>query len=76
MLWSAAALVIPLLGNRLIDGWNWSIGDFAFAWAFLVIMGMSMLLATKWISNPAYRVGVGGVIFIAFAGIWVMLATG
>ncbi|HLP43936.1 MAG TPA: hypothetical protein VK145_01510 [Candidatus Nanoarchaeia archaeon] len=76
MSWSAVALIVPLLGNTFVDGWNWSWHDFLFAWVFFVVMSTSILFATKKVSNPNYRIAAGAVVFLVFAAIWVMLATG
>ncbi len=74
MFWSAVALIIPLLGNTFVDGWNWRWNEFLFAWVFWVVMATTILFAIK--KANRYRVIVGTVIFLAFASIWVMLATG
>ena len=71
---AALVLIIPLLGNLFVDGWNWNWSDFIFAWVFLVIMATSILLATR--RFPKYRLVLGTVIFLVFAAVWVMLATG
>ncbi len=76
MLWSAAALIIPLLGNTFVDGWNWTWHDFLFAWTFFVVMSLSIRLATQRIVKPAYRFILGTAVFLIFALIWVILATG
>ncbi len=76
MLWSAVALIIPLLGNQFVEGWNWGVGDFIFAWVFFVVMSLAIRFATKQVSNPKYRIAVGIAVFLAFASVWVMLATG
>jgi hypothetical protein len=72
--WAAAALVIPLLGNWFVEGWNWSLSDFAFAWVFWVVMATTIFLVTR--RAGAYKVIAGTVVFFAFAAVWVVLATG
>ncbi len=76
MLWSAAVLIIPLLGNLLVEGWNWSWHDFVFAWVFFVVMGTTIKFAMSRVSNAKYRVAAGVLVFLVFAAIWGMLATG
>ena len=76
MLWSAVALVIPLLGNQFVDGWNWNWNEFLFAWVFFVVMSVSIMLAMKRFSNKTYRVVVGIAVFLVFAFVWAVLATG
>ncbi len=72
--WAAVALVIPLLGNQFVDGWNWSWHDFIFAWVFWVIMATSILFVTRRFSK--YKIVIGILVFLIFAAIWGMLATG
>lgn len=74
--WALAALIIPLLGNTFVDGWNWSWHDFVFAWVFFTIMGLSVKFVTSNITRRGYRIAVGIVVVLAFAAVWVMLATG
>ncbi|MBX4181692.1 hypothetical protein KW807_02400 [Candidatus Parcubacteria bacterium] len=79
MLWSAVALIIPLLGNRFVDGWNWTWHDFLFAWVFFVVMASSVKCTMMKIAHTSYakyRVAIGVIVFLIFAAIWVMLATG
>jgi hypothetical protein len=72
--WAAVALVIPLLGNKFVEGWNWDWQEFLFAWVFWVVMATTILLVTKRFAK--YRVVIGVFIFLIFAAIWAMLATG
>lgn len=74
MKWAAIALIIPLLGNIFVDGWNWAWHEFVFAWAFWVVMATTIFLTMR--RFPKYRIAIGVVIFLFFALIWVMLATG
>ena len=72
--WAAVALIIPLLGNQFVEGWNWGWNEFVFAWVFWVIMGTTILFLTRRFTK--HRVIIGTIVFLAFASIWVMLATG
>ncbi|MFA6256886.1 MAG: hypothetical protein WCT29_01100 [Candidatus Paceibacterota bacterium] len=72
--WAAVALIIPLLGNIYVEGWNWEWNDFLFAWVFWVVMGTSILFLTK--RAGKYRTLVGIAVFLFFAAIWITLATG
>lgn len=74
MVGAALALIIPLLGNIFVEGWNWSLTDFIFAWVFWVVMGTTILFATKRCSRYQWLVGI--VIFLCFVALWVLLATG
>jgi len=72
--WATVALIIPLLGNQFITGWNWNLRDFVFAWVFWVVMATTILFLTKKFTK--YRIVIGTAIFLVFAAIWVVLATG
>ena len=72
--WAAVALIIPLLGNQFVEGWNWNWNEFVFAWVFWVVMVTTILfVARRFIKH---RVVIGTVVFLIFVAIWVMLATG
>jgi hypothetical protein len=71
---SAVALVIPLLGNTFVDGWNWTKADFLFAWVFWVVMASTILFVSRRFSR--YQLTTGVTTFICFATVWVLLATG
>lgn len=72
--WATVALIIPLLGNQFVEGWNWDWNEFLFAWVFWVVMATTILLITRRIGK--YRLLVGIAVFLIFASIWAMLATG
>lgn len=76
MRWSAVALIIPLLGNQFVEGWNWNVGDFLFAWIFFVVMSTTIRLVTNVVPNKKYRAIVGVIVFLPFLFLWAMLATG
>jgi hypothetical protein len=72
--WAAVALIIPVLGNTFVDDWNWDWHDFLFAWVFWVVMGTAIFLVTR--HFVTYRRLAGGIVFLGFAALWAMLATG
>lgn len=76
MVWALAALIIPLLGNIFVSGWNWDWHEFIFAWVFFTVLGLSVKFVTSKITRRGYRIAVGFAIVLAFAALWVMLATG
>lgn len=79
MFWSAVALIIPLLGNQFVDGWNWHWNEFLFAWVFFVVMSLSIRWVMRRVSSTVfskYKIVAGVAVFLAFAFVWVMLATG
>lgn len=74
MLGATLALVIPFLGNRFVEGWHWTWHDFVFAWVFWVVAALTILLVTS--RRTTNRAAISVVIFLLFAALWVMLATG
>jgi hypothetical protein len=73
---STLALIIPLIGQLFVEGWNWGVMDFVFAWVFFNVLGFVYSFVTNSISNRAYRILAGVVVVAAFVLIWVVLATG
>ncbi len=71
---AAIALIIPLLGNQFVDGWNWSWHDFLFAWVFWVVMTLCIILVMQ--KSPKFKAILGFLVFGGFAAVWMMLATG
>lgn len=60
-LWKGPALVtglvllIPLLGNLLVDGWNWKPGGFAVLGVLIFGLGFSYQLVTRNVDSVKYR---------------------
>lgn len=74
--WSTAALVIPILGQLFVDGWNWGPGDFAFAWVFFNLLGLTYTFVTHKITHRGMRTMAGIIVIALFAFVWIRLATG
>jgi hypothetical protein len=74
--WSTAALIIPILGQLFVNGWNWSLGDFIFAWVFFNILGVTYTLVTNKITSPRSKIAAGIFVIAIFAFVWIGLATG
>jgi len=73
---ATTALLIPIFGKIFLEGWNWGVGDFVFAWVFFVTLGLTYKFITGKISNPNYRTMAGIAIVGIFTAVWVLLATG
>lgn len=74
--WSTVALIIPILGQLFVDGWNWGLGDFAFAWIFFNLLGITYTFVTNKFIHRKGKIMSGVVVIIVFVFVWVMLATG
>lgn len=67
-------LLIPLYGNHFIEGWNWSLFDFV--WAFVMIAGVQFLYAfiSRKAKNSTYKLASGVALGTAFVLVWVNAA--
>lgn len=74
--WSTITLIIPVLGQLFVNGWNWGLGEFVFAWVFFNILGLTYVFVTNRISDRGLRIMAGMAVVLFFAFIWGMLATG
>ena len=76
--WAAAALVLllPLVAMQFSDEVNWSVADFAFAGALLLVVGVTYELATRMKVNTTYRLAVGVALAAAFLLVWLSLGAG
>jgi hypothetical protein len=72
----ALILLVPLVGNYTITGWNWGLEDFVFASIMLFTAGVGIEYAVKKITNPTHRVAAILTIIFAFLLIWVEAAVG
>ncbi len=50
MKWSAIALIVPILGQLFVEGWNWGLGDFAFTFVFF---------RDRYCYNPLFCISLG-----------------
>ena len=74
--WSTVALIIPIIGQVFVDGWNWGRGDFVFAWVFFNLLGFTYTFVTNKITHRKGKIVSGIIVIAIFVFIWVMLATG
>ncbi len=69
-------LIIPLLGNNFVDGWNWTVGEFIFAWIVIVCFGLVYVFVSRKMNNSSYRFAVGIAVVTGFLLFWVNAAVG
>ena len=67
---TALILLIPLLGNHFVDGWNWPPGAFVVLGALIFGIGLTYELVTRNRDAIAYRAAVGIAFAAAFCLTW------
>jgi hypothetical protein len=67
---TALVLLIPLLGNHFVDGWNWPPGAFVVLGALLFGIGFTCELVTRNRDAIAYRAAVSIAFAAAFLLAW------
>jgi hypothetical protein len=72
----AVLLIVPVLGNRLVDGWNWGPLDFVFAGTLLFGAGVTYDLVARMGDSTAYRAAVGIAVATGLVLVWVNAAVG
>lgn len=64
-------LLIALMGNMFVEGWNWKWNDFVFAWVvFTLTTFVFRLLVTRKPANLAYKAGAGLAVLAGFLIFW------
>jgi len=67
---TALILLIPLLGNQFVDGWNWPLRGFVLGGVLLFGTGLTYELVTRNVDTIAYRAAVGIALVAAFLLVW------
>ncbi|MHC1764562.1 MAG: hypothetical protein AB9869_09670 [Verrucomicrobiia bacterium] len=67
---TALILLIPLLGNHFVDGWNWPPGAFVVLGTLLFAIGFTYEVVTRNRDAIAYRAAVGVAFATAFLLAW------
>jgi hypothetical protein len=77
---TALILLIPLLRNLFVQGWNWDLRGFVFVGCVGTLLfgaGLTYQMITRNLGTPAYRAAVGVALvaaFLLFWGNWVQAA--
>lgn len=75
-LWKSPALVtalillIPLLGNHFVNGWNWNLRGFILVGTLVFGIGLTYELVTRNVDTIAYRAAVGVAFVTSFLLVW------
>jgi len=54
-----AALMVPAIASRLVEGWHWSAGSFVFVYVLFFLIGMTYALIARRMGVWSYKVAVG-----------------
>ena len=67
---TALILLIPVLGNHFVDGWNWDLGGFVVVGIFLFGTSLTYGLVTRKADTIAHRAAVGIALAAALLLVW------
>ncbi len=70
----ALLLLIPVLGNRYVDGWNWTLFDFIWAAVVLSSAGLAFEFVTSRSGALMYKVAGGLAVITALVLVWINAA--
>ena len=67
-------LLVALLGNMFVEGWNWNPGAFVLLWAVLAIAALVYkLIATRPGAAPAHRLAAALAVLAGFLIFWMSI---
>ena len=67
---SLGLLMVPLVGSRVVDDWNWNAGAFVRVYLLFFVTGMLYAAIAKKMGSWAYKAGVGVALVAGFALGW------
>lgn len=65
-----AALMVPLVASRVVQGWNWRAGSFVFVYVLFFATGMVYAVIARKMGAWSYKAGVGVALVAGFALGW------
>ena len=65
-----AMLMVPLVASRVVEGWNWNVGGFVFAYVMFFVTGLAYALIARKMGAWSYKAGVGLALVAGFALGW------
>ena len=69
-------LLIPVFGNRFIDGFDWKWFDFVIAAFLLLSTGLACEFVLRKVKKLEYRLAICAAILLALFVVWAELAVG
>lgn len=67
---TALVLLIPILGNQFVDGWNWPVRGFVLFGTLIFSMALAFQMITRNIDATAYRLALGITLVFSFGVFW------
>ncbi|MBM3724888.1 MAG: hypothetical protein FJW40_05640 [Acidobacteria bacterium] len=64
------ALMAPLVGSRVVPGWNWPVKAFVLVYVLFFLTGMAYALISRRMGAWSYKAGVGVALVAGFAFGW------
>ncbi|HRE80039.1 MAG TPA: hypothetical protein PLN52_03275 [Opitutaceae bacterium] len=71
-----AVLMIPLTASQFLEGWNWSVGDYAMFWGMMMALALAYRFVTRKAGHIAYRIATILALLTGFLIFWGNLAVG
>ncbi len=69
-------LLIPFFGNIFVDGWNWGVFDFVWAFVLFVVSGLIYEFVSRKGSATEYKIGTAVAVLSSLLLVWVNAAVG
>ena len=76
LLVATGLLIVPLTASFFVDGWNWGVGGYVFAWVMFASAGLGFAFVAGMGNTIAYKVAVGLAVAAAFVLAWINAAAG
>jgi hypothetical protein len=69
-LWALAALMVPLVASRVVQGWDWPVSAFVFVYVLFFGIGMAYALIVRRMSVWSYKTAVAMALLTGFGLGW------
>lgn len=73
---STVLLLVPITASFALESWNWSRGDYVFAWVVLSVVSIALTFLLTGTGNFIYKIAAGAAVLGAFLLVWINGAVG
>ncbi len=73
---STALLLVPITASFALDSWNWSGGDYVFAWVAFSVVSIALTFLLSGAGNLFYKLAASAAVLGAFLLVWINGAVG